>query len=60
MRAVNMPPKKHTPPTLYGPLGPKGEMLYPPLKSWEQREREKQQALKKEMDKKRLPKGKLT
>lgn len=55
-----MPPKKRTLPNLYGPLGPNGEMQYPPVKSWEQREREKKEALKKQMDKKRLPKGKRT
>ncbi|XP_045448983.1 dynein axonemal heavy chain 3 [Melitaea cinxia] len=57
MRIANMPPKKRPPPQLYGPLGPNGELQFPPLKSWAEREKEKQEALKKERDKNKLPKG---
>lgn len=52
-----MPPKRKPPPQLYGPLGPNGEIQYPPLKSYEERERERLEALEKEMKRKRMPKG---
>lgn len=58
MRVINMPPKKRVPPTLYGPIGPNGELQFPPLKSWAERERECLEALEKEKSKNKLQKGK--
>lgn len=52
-----MPPKRKPPPQLYGPIGPNGEVQFPPLKSWEEREKEKLEALKKEKEKNKLQKG---
>lgn len=52
-----MPPKRRPPPQLYGPIGPNGEVQFPPLKSWEEREKEKLEALKKEKEKHKLQKG---
>ncbi|XP_068632055.1 dynein axonemal heavy chain 3 [Battus philenor] len=57
MRTINMPPKRRPPPKLYGPLGPNGEMQFPPQKTFAEREKEKLDAIKKEKDKKKLPKG---
>ncbi|CAH0719658.1 unnamed protein product, partial [Brenthis ino] len=57
MRTINMPPKRRSPPQLYGPIGPNGELQFPPLKSWAEREKEKLEALKKEKEKNKLPKG---
>ncbi|XP_013168993.1 PREDICTED: dynein heavy chain 3, axonemal-like [Papilio xuthus] len=57
MRTVHMPPKRRPPPQLYGPIGPNGELQFPPLKPWAEREKERLDAIKKEQDKKKLPKG---
>ncbi|XP_047529766.1 dynein axonemal heavy chain 3 [Vanessa atalanta] len=57
MRTINMPPKRRPPPQLYGPLGPNGELQFPPLKSWAEREKEKLEALNREKAKNKLPKG---
>ncbi|KAL0892691.1 hypothetical protein ABMA27_014410 [Loxostege sticticalis] len=57
MRVLNMPPKKRVPPVLYGPIGPNGEMQFPPLKSWAEREKEKLEAAKREKEKNKLQKG---
>ena len=52
-----MPPKKRIPPKLYGPLSDSGEMQFPPLKTWAEKEREKLQAIEEEKKKNRLQKG---
>lgn len=59
MRTIHMPPKRRPPPKLYGPLGPNGELQFPPLKPWAEREKERLDAIKKEQDKKKLPKGQV-
>lgn len=58
MRTINMPPRRKEPPNLYGPIGPNGELQFPPLKPWALREKERLQAIQKEKDKQKLPKGK--
>ncbi|CAB3253984.1 unnamed protein product [Arctia plantaginis] len=58
MRLVNMPPKRRIPPVLYGPLGPNGELQFPPLKPWAEREKERLEALdKNKKDKNKVQKG---
>ncbi|XP_053607537.1 dynein axonemal heavy chain 3 [Plodia interpunctella] len=57
MRLINMPPKRRKPPNLYGPIGPNGELQFPPLKSYEERERERLEEIKEQEKKNRLPKG---
>ncbi|XP_050671120.1 dynein axonemal heavy chain 3 isoform X2 [Leptidea sinapis] len=57
MRTINMPPKRRPPPNLYGPLGPNGELQFPPLKPWAERERERLEALQKEKSKPKVQKG---
>ncbi|XP_073944942.1 dynein heavy chain 3, axonemal isoform X2 [Choristoneura fumiferana] len=57
MRVLNMPPKRRVPPVLYGPLGPRGELQFPPLKSYAEREREKMEAAKRDQEKGKLQKG---
>ncbi|KAJ8727857.1 hypothetical protein PYW08_016242 [Mythimna loreyi] len=57
IRLVNMPPKKRTPPQLYGPLGPHGEMQFPPMKSLAQKEKERLKAIEAEKKKHKLQKG---
>ncbi|XP_052759353.1 dynein axonemal heavy chain 3 [Galleria mellonella] len=57
MRVLNMPPKRRPKPELYGPIGPNGELQFPPLKPWAERERERLEKLKKEQEKNKLPKG---
>lgn len=52
-----MPPKRRPPPQLYGPLGPNGELQFPPLKSYAEREKERLEAIQREKDKNKLPKG---
>ncbi|KAI8435550.1 hypothetical protein MSG28_003843 [Choristoneura fumiferana] len=52
-----MPPKRRVPPVLYGPLGPRGELQFPPLKSYAEREREKMEAAKRDQEKGKLQKG---
>ncbi|VVC95447.1 unnamed protein product [Leptidea sinapis] len=51
-----MPPKRRPPPNLYGPLGPNGELQFPPLKPWAERERERLEALQKEKSKPKVQK----
>lgn len=53
-----MPPKRRPPPDLYGPLGPNGEMQFPPLKPWAEREKERLEAIEIEKSKNKLQKGK--
>lgn len=58
MRLVNMPPKRRIPPVLYGPLGANGEMQFPPLKPWAEREKERLEALENsKKDKNKVQKG---
>ncbi|RVE49566.1 hypothetical protein evm_005794 [Chilo suppressalis] len=57
MRVINMPPKRRPPPKLYGPLGPNGELQFPPPKTWQEREREKLEAERLEKEKHKLQKG---
>ncbi|KAG6455707.1 hypothetical protein O3G_MSEX009350 [Manduca sexta] len=57
MRGLNMPPKKRVPPQLFGPIGPNGELQFPPLKPWHEREKERLDAIEKERNKRTLPKG---
>ncbi|KAI8429290.1 hypothetical protein MSG28_007791 [Choristoneura fumiferana] len=57
MRVLNMPPKRRVPPVLYGPLGPRGELQFPPLKSYAEREREKMEAAKRDQEKGKLQKA---
>ncbi|XP_063362018.1 dynein axonemal heavy chain 3 [Cydia amplana] len=57
MRVINMPPKRRAPPILYGPLGPRGEIQFPPLKPYAERVREKEEAERKEREKGKLQKG---
>lgn len=53
-----MPPKRRPPVERYGPLGPNGEMQFPPLKSLAEREREKKEKeLEAERNKHKLQKG---
>ncbi|XP_049869343.1 dynein axonemal heavy chain 3 [Pectinophora gossypiella] len=58
MRTINMPPKRRKPPVLYGPLNARGDMQFPPLKPWEEREKERLEALRRqEANKHKLQKG---
>ncbi|XP_041978336.1 dynein axonemal heavy chain 3 [Aricia agestis] len=57
MRTPHMPPKRRPPPQLYGPIGPNGELQFPPLKPWSEREKERLAAVKREKEKEKLPKG---
>ncbi|XP_059059125.1 dynein axonemal heavy chain 3 [Achroia grisella] len=57
MRVLNMPPKRRPKPELYGPIGPNGELQFPPLKPWAEREQERVEKLRLEQEKKKLPKG---
>ncbi|CAH3998948.1 unnamed protein product [Pieris brassicae] len=56
MKTINMPPKRRQPPQLYGPIGPNGELQFPPLKPWAEREKERLEAIQREKDKNKLPK----
>ncbi|XP_039753870.1 dynein heavy chain 3, axonemal [Pararge aegeria] len=57
IRTINMPPKRRPPLQLYGPLGPNGELQFPPVQTFAEREKERLEAIKKEKDKNKLPKG---
>ncbi|CAH0578973.1 unnamed protein product [Chrysodeixis includens] len=57
MRLRNMPPKKREPPKLFGPIGPNGELQFPPLKPWAERERERLQEERKGSSRNKLQKG---
>ncbi|XP_050560797.1 dynein axonemal heavy chain 3 isoform X1 [Spodoptera frugiperda] len=58
IRLINMPPKRRPPVERYGPLGPNGEMQFPPLKSLAEREKEKKEKeLEAERNKHKLQKG---
>lgn len=57
MRLRNMPPKRREPPKLYGPIGPNGELQFPPLKPWAEREQERLDAEKKKLSQNKLQKG---
>ncbi|CAH2242148.1 jg1052 [Pararge aegeria aegeria] len=57
IRTINMPPKRRPPLQLYGPLGPNGELQFPPVQTFAEREKEQLEAIKKEKDKNKLPKG---
>lgn len=57
LRTINMPPKRRPPPNLYGPIGPNGELQFPPLKPWAEREKERLEAIEKAKGKNKLQKG---
>ncbi|GBP85180.1 Dynein heavy chain 3, axonemal [Eumeta japonica] len=56
-RVPSLRVRRRSPPPLYGPVGPRGELQFPPLRPWKEREKERLASRAAERGKHKLQKG---